>query len=268
MLEFRSSLAARAIRPALLALLVVAALPWPVSGAEASPEPAPTVEPAPSVEPAPTVEPAPSPSPEPAPTPTPEPSPSPGVIVQDVVLYRAGAVVRQYTGYWCVPASAQTMINLVNGSAVRSLSFQKFLADRIRLNNRYRYRTRGNDVGGWTWALNRRIPGASYAVRTFTTRTVAVRAMVNAIDRTGRPVGIVVDAGTHAWVVLGYRATVAADTQTRSIQGLYVYGPLGAGRDPYPFRYLSIGSFNRRYTRYHERTRRVVWEGKYVLVSE
>ena len=160
------------------------------------------------------------------------------------------------------------MINLVNGSAVRSLSFQKFLADRIRLNNRYRYRTRGNDVGGWTWALNRRIPGATYAVRTFTTRTTAVRAMVNAIDRSGRPVGIVVDAGTHAWVVLGYRATVTPDTLARSIQGLYVYGPLGPGRDPYPFRYLSIASFNRRYTRYHERTRRVVWEGKYVLVSE
>jgi hypothetical protein len=60
----------------------------------------------------------------------------------------------------------------------------------------------------------------------------------------------------------------AGATPTRSIAGLYVYGPLGANRDPYPFRYLSIGSFNRRYTRYHERTRRVVWEGKYVLISE
>lgn len=263
MRQLTAARAVPALRAALIALLLVAALPWPVAGAEASPEP--SVEPTPTVEPSPTVEPQPSPSPEP----TPVPSPSPDLQIQDVVLYRAGAVVRQYTGYWCVPASAQTMINLVNGSAVRTLSFQKFLAVRIRLNNRYRYRTRGNDVGGWKWALNRRIPGAAYAVRTYPTRSAAVGAMIDAIDRTGHPVGIVVDAGTHAWVVLGYRAAVTSgETPVRTIQGLYVYGPLGSSRDPYPYRYLSLASFNRRYTRYHERTRRVVWEGKYVIVSE
>jgi hypothetical protein len=48
--------------------------------------------------------------------------------------------------------------------------------------------------------------------------------------------------------------------------GLYVSGSLR--RDPFAQRYMTLSQFAVHYTRYHEATRRVVWEGKVVIVSE
>jgi hypothetical protein len=81
-------------------------------------------------------------------------------------------------------------------------------------------------------------------------------------------VGIVVDHGTHAWTVIGYKATVVPGRpSTRAILGFYVSGSL-ANRDPYPYRYVTIGDFRRRFGRYHEWQRSVIWEDKYVIISE
>jgi hypothetical protein len=38
--------------------------------------------------------------------------------------------------------------------------------------------------------------------------------------------------------------------------------------DRHPYRYTAIGDFRRRFTRYHEWQRSVIWEGRYVIVSE
>ncbi len=95
--------------------------------------------------------------------------------------------------------------------------------------------------------------------------------MVEAIDRTRHPVGITVQHGTHAWVVLGYKARVQIDDPTkRTILGLYVFGPLGPGSsDPWPYRYVTPRDLRARsYTAYHEWQRRVVWEGRYVIVAD
>ena len=80
--------------------------------------------------------------------------------------------------------------------------------------------------------------------------------------------GVTVKAGTHAWVVLGYRASVdPADPTKRTILGFYVTGPLGSPTDPYPYKYLTLAAFNKVYTRYHEWQRHVIWEGLYVVVN-
>ena len=44
----------------------------------------------------------------------------PNVETMNVNLYRPYAVARQYTRYWCVPANAQTMFNLVTHGRDRS----------------------------------------------------------------------------------------------------------------------------------------------------
>ena len=69
--------------------------------------------------------------------------------------------------------------------------------------------------------------------------------------------------------MLGYQSTVDPDTRRKTIRGFYVHGPLGPGsRDPWKYRYMSIAGFRKVYGYYHEKTRKVIWERKYVLVSD
>ena len=192
----------------------------------------------------------------------------PAVRTIDVNLYRPGAVAYQFTNYWCVPANAQTMLNIIYATKDRSRDTQARYAWHINRLNRYTYTTKGNDVAGWARFLDLWVPGSwHYLDRSYDSRMAAVNAMVESIDRTGDPVGIVVDHGGHAWTVLGYRATQARGSTTRTIEGLYVSGSL-LYSDPRPYRYMSLADFAVRYTRYHESQRAVVWEGKFVIVSE
>jgi len=286
---------ARLARTLAIALIAGALLPWPAAAAEGDPTPAPTAAPAaeptpaPTAEPtaAPTAEPTPAPTAEPTPAPTPEatvaPTPAPDaglepsaplpLVRTDLNLYRPYAIVRQYTNYWCVPANAQTMVNLVMGRLDRSYATQARFAWHTQRQNRYRYPTRGNDPRGWARFLDMWLPGdLHYRDASYGNQSQAIAGIVEALDRTGHPVGIVVDRGTHAWTVLGYRgSTVAGDPSTRVIEGFYVSGSLyqlRRSREPFPYRFMTLSAFRGRFTRYHESTRAVVWEGKYVIVAE
>ena len=230
------------------------------------PSPSTLVEPAATESPTatPTADPTPSPTAEPTPDPTPGPTPR----LVTVLNYRRSAIVRQYTSYWCVPAAVQTMWNLIRKDSNSTYLRQSTLYKQIRLHNRYHYSTSGNDVQGWAWAL-RRWTYKPYYARAYLSKTVAMGAIVEAIDRTGHPVGITVKSGTHAWVVLGYRTAVdPTDPTKRTLQGFYVTGPLGGYPDPYPYKYMTVAAFSKIYTRYHEWQRKVIWEGLYVVVND
>jgi hypothetical protein len=184
----------------------------------------------------------------------------------DVNLYRPYAIVRQYTSYWCVPASSQTMINIINRTTDRTYATQSRYAWHAKRLNRYAYASRGNDPQGWARLLDKYVGGEwHYADRTYSSQTAGINAIVESIRRTGHPVGVVVDRGTHAWTVLGFRGTQRGDDL--EIHGVYVTGPL-YGRDPWPYRYYTTDQFRTRFTRYHEWQRSVVWEGLYVVISE
>jgi hypothetical protein len=186
-----------------------------------------------------------------------------------VDLSRSGAAVTQYTSYWCVPAAVQTMINLATGSSDRSYATQSRLYTELRRANLYRYSTRGNDVRGWARVLTARLPsGMGYADVSFSSRSAAYLAIVKAMDRTRRPVGIVVDEGSHAWTVVGFsiRETPGVPNST-TVLGFYVVGPLGSPSDPWPKKYLTVSQLSSRFTRYHESQRSVPWEGLYVIVA-
>ena len=186
-----------------------------------------------------------------------------------VDLSRDSAIVRQYTSYWCVPASAQTMLNLVNGTSDRSYATQERLYREIRAANKYRYSTNGNDVRGWARVLTAHLgPERSYSDVSFGSRADAYAKIVESMDRTRQPVGIVVDRGTHAWTVVGFRVNeIVGDPSSRTILGFYVVGPLGPGKDPWPKAYYTVDQLSTRFTRYHEWQMSVVWEGKYVIVA-
>lgn len=248
------------LRAVALAAAGLTILPLPIYAAEPSATPA--VIPADDDGDEPTPEP--TATPEPTPTPTPAPTPTLTPVPYAINLYRASTVVRQYKNTWCVPAATQSMWNLIGGTSNLSYARQKALYNQIRKHNRYKYKTAGNDVQGWAWAL-RTYAGQPYQWRAYTSKTAAIKAIAAAIDRTSHPVGITVHHGTHAWVVLGYKSSPDHGT----ILGFYVHGPLGPGSsDPWKYRYISMASFRRVFGWYHERTRKVIWERKYVLVTD
>ena len=114
-------------------------------------------------------------------------------------------MVRQYTNYWCVPATVQSMVNLVRRTSNRTYARQSYIYRLTRMHNRYRYATRGNDPQGWAWSLRYFTHGRPYYRRAYTDKTTAINSIAASIARTRHPVGVTVNAGTHAWVVLGYR---------------------------------------------------------------
>jgi hypothetical protein len=295
----RFARARRVLLSGALGLLVMGAAPWSAAAADASPSPdataSPTLDPTPEPTAVPTAQPtvepagqataAPSPTappPTPTPTATPDPTPtanpsptptqppSPTATIKSRNLYRWSAMVRQYTNYWCVPAATQSMVNLVRGTSDRYYATQKLYYTFTRRHNRYTYATRGNDPQGWAWAATYFSKGqATYRARAFSDKTAAVNAIAEAIERTGDPVGVTVRAGTHAWVVLGYRMSVSTtDPSKKTLLGLYVSGPLGTTADRWPYKYLTVSQFREYFTRYHEWQRSVIWEGKWVVISQ
>ncbi len=266
-----------------LGLSMLGSMPWAVAAVEApSPEPTPTATPVPTPvpTPAPTATPAPTPTaaptasptatPTPHPTATPGPTPRRTPVITKVNLYRSTAMVRQYTNYWCVPAATQSMVNLVRRTSNRSYLTQKFYYKMIRQHNRYYYRTRGNDPQGWAWGLRHFSRGtAMYAARAYTDKQQALNAIVASIAKYKDPVGVTVRSGTHAWVVLGYRTSHDPIAPTRkTIMGFYVSGPLGSAADKWPYAYLTTAQFKSYFTRYHEWQRKVIWEGKWVIIAQ
>jgi len=176
-------------------------------------------------------------------------------------------MVRQYTNYWCVPATTQSMINLVNGKSDRSYATQRRLYREIRAHNRYRYATRGNDPQGWAWGL-RRYTSMDYQARSFTNKSKAVWAIYESLARTKHPVGVPMFRGTHAWIVLGYKVAVdPTEPSKRTLLGFYVSGPLGTKADRWPIAWMPLATFRTKFTRYHEWQRTVIWEGKWVVIS-
>jgi hypothetical protein len=284
-----------------LGLMVMGAAPWSALAADGSAPPDATAEPSadptddptpqptsapsrePTVDTAASATPGPSPVADETPTPTPDPTPtanpsptpsspppSPTATIRAMNLYRASAMTRQYTNYWCVPAATQSMVNLVRGTSNRKYVTQKYYYKLTRQNNRYTYATKGNDPQGWAWAATYFSRGeATYRARAFTDKTAAINSIADALRRTKKPVGVTVRGGTHAWVVLGYRMSVnIEDPDKRTLLGLYVSGPLGTTADRWPYRYLTVSQFRDVFTRYHEWQKKVIWEGKWVVISE
>ena len=173
-----------------------------------------------------------------------------------MVDYRSPPITRQYKNYWCVPAATQTMLQpdrkarrTCGTLGSRSLYYQ------IRKHNRYRYRTNGNDIQGWAWALRYYSEGAvpRPGVRVEDDRHHA--AIVEAIDRTGHPVGITVRATgrTPGGARLQGPSRSAADPNKQTILGFYVSGPLGPGsRDPWQVPVPVDGVVPEGLPRYHE----------------
>lgn len=215
-----------------------------------------------------------------------KPRPKPGAFSMN--LYEKGDFVHQQTAYWCVAASLQTMMNIMDDDrANRSRRFQKRLHFQARDldrdgdkfwrklagESRWRQGLHGLGLKDWAGMLTTNGYGP-YEVERAPTLKKAMRMAAKAIRTTGRPVGLVVWRGAHAWVMSGFTAT--ADPAHRNdfrVKKVFVQDPWYPdvssiwGRSRPPNSALTLNQLGEDYLRYNRPVRRQpMRDGKYMLI--
>lgn len=175
----------------------------------------------------------------------------------------------------CVGASMQMMVNMMEPGADRTAGTQ------LRLQRLARYwsgprrpgrQRQGASVRGWAAGLN--LVGAGpYKVVGLDTIQEALLTAAQAMRRTGKPVGLLVWRGRHAWVMSGFSATRDPLLRGARITGAIVEDPLyphgGSsvwGRSPAPGSTLSVPQLGRQFVRRRSSTTNPALSGKFVLV--
>ena len=189
-------------------------------------------------------------------------------------LYRKGDFVSQSNLVQCIGASMQMMINLVEDENDRSAATQErlFLMAREWSRRRTNGPPRGASVRGWAGGLNR-LGYGPYIVQPFDTAEEALRAAARSIRVTGKPIGLLVWAGRHAWVMSGFRATadpLATDgftvTHATILDPLYPRHSTTWGRSPSPGESVSVKALANYFVPRRKTTFSGALTGKYVIV--
>jgi hypothetical protein len=215
--------------------------------------------------------PTPTPTETPSASPSPVPTPTPIVVAYRKSLLHAGDYARQFTSYQCVGASLQTMRNIIWPVNNRGPYLQKRLWRLARSKSLYRA-DGGADPFGWTTATALAGHGRYVLVAT-ATMTEAVKAIARGIATTGRPAGIIVWHGVHAWVVSGVEATAnpatSDDFRVLTVQmadPLWPYFHARGHRIYRPGTRLYMSTLARNFTPYHDARRDDRIEGRYVAI--
>jgi hypothetical protein len=147
-------------------------------------------------------------APQPAPTSTSAPAPAPAPVPQPFALnlYQEGDFVPQYTFDWCVAASIQIAHNLIDDTGGGTWSDPAQQGDlwemaRARSNNSFN----GANPLGWAQVLTE-VGMGPYTVVSIPGYGDALQTAARAIADTGRPVGLVMWSGRHAWVMSGFES--------------------------------------------------------------
>jgi hypothetical protein len=153
-------------------------------------------------------------------------------------LYESGDFASQRTIYWCVGASMQMMLNILDLTNDDSRAGQERYmrlarargpslrqVDHGQSDDAAGVALRGAGSSGWARGLLELGAGA-YRQQAMDGYDAAVRAAAYALRRTGRPVGLIVWRGAHAWVMSGFTATAdpIADPDFR-VTGVYIQDP-------------------------------------------
>src|SRR5690349_12407422 len=124
-------------------------------------------------------------------------------------LARSNDFVGQTNFVQCVGASMQMMLNISNPGADRSAATQRrlqALARDLSGPTRAGFERKGASVRGWSAGLNE-LGAGPYRLVGVTDLDEAMRLAAVSIRTTGHPVGLLVWAGRHAWVMSGFEAT-------------------------------------------------------------
>jgi hypothetical protein len=154
-------------------------------------------------------------------------------------LYEEGDFASQRTAYWCIGASMQMMLNIVGltddddsrAGQERYMRLARARGQSLRQVDHGQSADaaggalRGAGSSGWARGLVD-LGAGGYRQQAVDDYAAALREAAYALRRTGRPVGLIVWRGAHAWVMSGFTATadplVAPDFQ---VTGVYVQDP-------------------------------------------
>ncbi len=142
-------------------------------------------------------------------------------------LYRTGAFVTQKDFTWCVAASVQMMVNIVRHRSDRTEATQQRMITYAQAADHGPWGPGGGtDVTGWIAAL-RHFGAGKYRAVGARTPTAALRIAATAMRQTGRPAGMLVMEGRHAWVLNGFESRTDPKHDRRArITSVRVSGPL------------------------------------------
>ena len=198
------------------------------------------------------------PTPSPAVTAEPEPTTEVEEGPFAMNLYRKGDFVAQYTFEWCVGASLQMMRNLTDAKVTRSRTTQLDYWELARDLSHSPFG--GANPRGWTAALNE-LGYGPYELVSVPRYSQALRVAASAMRETGRPVGLVMWRGRHAWVMSGFTADAdprAGDdfkvTGVRVLDPLYPHGNSLWGPSPKPNTLLTPAKLGKQFV-FRERRR-------------
>jgi hypothetical protein len=144
-------------------------------------------------------------------------------------LYDRNDHVPQYTSSWCVGASMQMMINMMERGADRRLSTQRRLYKLARQVSPWVEERPGASTYGWAGGLER-LGYGRFVEMASGSKQGALRLAARQMRFTGRPVGLLVWEGEHAWVMSGFKATAdPAYTDNFRVTAVWIEDPW-AGR--------------------------------------
>ena len=186
-----------------------------------------------------------------------------------------GDYVAQTNLVQCVGASMQIMLNMIGPRNDRTPGTQLRLQKLARAwsgpsrNGRIR---QGASVRGWATGLTM-MGGGPYRVVGADTIQEALLLAAQSMRKTGRPVGLLVWRGRHAWVMSGFKATRDPLVQGAKVTSaivedpLYPYGGSTAwGRSPRPGEALSVATLGKQFVRRRQSTFNPLLSRKFVIV--
>jgi hypothetical protein len=190
-------------------------------------------------------------------------------------LGRRADYVGQTNLVQCVGASMQMMLNMMSSRDDRTAATQLRLQKLARAwsgpsrNGRIR---KGASVRGWARGLTIE-GGGPYQVVGMDTVQEALLTAARAMRSTGRPVGLLVWRGRHAWVMSGFRATKDPLLPGARVTAAIVEDPLNAfgdsttwGRSPRPGEALSVSELSTQFVRRRQSSLTPSLSGKFVVV--
>jgi hypothetical protein len=187
-------------------------------------------------------------------------------------VYTQGSFSMQHLDYTCVGASVQMMRNTVRNQRDHSAGVQKTYWQYGRNHSRYLANDNGVDPVGWVAALEH-FGAGNYSISVSSRYQQALRKIASRMRATGRPVGLFVHSGGHAWVATGFAASAdPAASSSYTVTALEVMGPLypygtldGKSYDPGPRTWLSADKLSAKFTRFRW-SRAPEWDGSWVAV--
>ena len=139
-----------------------------------------------------------------------------------------GDFVAQTNFVQCVGASMQMMLNMIQPGADHSAATQRRLQALARAwsgPTPDNFERQGASVVGWATGLNELGVGP-YELLGTDTLEAALLAAARAIRPTGKPVGLLMWHGRHAWVMSGFRATADPFSPAARVTAVIVEDPL------------------------------------------